>query len=306
MHQRRPESDPNAPQEGERVVFTTQLPDRHRNATRGVTEALFKSSNASSFGSAAEIEANLRNKELGFASEKNGATVVQMSSSVTTTVVGPGEPREPRESREPRKSGKGAGQMTPDEAFRALRSDDTFLRLKARFDATQSANDALAVAKHCVPISTPEAERFFKEAVAADPANGRVCAHYAVFLETVTCDFDRAEKMHQQAALSGDLKYIRAYATFVREIRGDDRLADKIERASQAAGESNDDERRVRHHRRRSEKSAAPRDGDESQSGDGDGEHEHEHDEAEEPEQRERERGGERRRRHRRHLEKAK
>jgi hypothetical protein len=294
MHQRRPDTDPNAPQEGERVVFTTQLPDRQRNATRGVTEALFKSSNAS-FGSAAEIEANLRNRELGFVGEKNGATVVQMSSTVTTTVVGPGESREPRE---PRKSGKGAGQMTPDEAFRALRSDEAFLRLKARFDATQSANDALAVAKYCVPLSTPDAERFFKEAVAADPANGRVCAHYAVFLETVTCDFDRAEKMHQQAALSGDRKYIRAYAAFVREVRGDERLADKIERAGEAAGEGND-ERRVRHHRRRSEKSAATR-GDESQSGDG--EHEHEQEQEAEPEQRERERehGGERRRRHRR------
>lgn len=292
MHHRRADDQGDKLEKGDVVVFTSNAPDRYRNETRSVSEALFKPASASAYGSAAQIEANVRNRELGLVKEKHGATVVQLSTTVSTVVpadsAAPAAPAAAAPAAHKKKAG--AGKLSPDEVYRLLRSDETYLRLKTRFEATKAAADALAVAKHLVGVSAVEAERFFKEALACDPTHVKTLATYAVFLETVKKEMDQAEKMYQAAALSGEMVHIRAYATFVREIRGDERLADKILRAGEAAESAADD--RTHHRRRRGDRPREPEpdadddDASRSASGSGSGG------------------GAERRRRHRRHHRK--
>ena len=292
MHQRRPDDQGDKLEKGDVVVFTSNAPDRHRNETRSVSEALFKPASASAYSSAAQIEANVRNRELGLIKEKHGATVVQLSTTVSTVVPADAAATAATAaalavatSGNKKKSAK----LSPDEIYRALRTDETFQRLKSRFEASKAAADALAVAKHLVGISPADAEKFFKEALSCDPTHVKTLATYAVFLETVKKEMDQAEKMYQAAALSGEMVHIRAYATFVRDIRGDERLADKILRAGEAA-ESADDRAHHHHRRRGGDRPREPDNDDDdasrSASGSGSGG------------------GGERRRRHRRHHRK--
>jgi hypothetical protein len=161
----------------ETVTFSTSVPDRHRSETRQVSEAMFGSarnkqkSAYSSAETAAQIEQRLRNREIGVrggnastnvddsvsTTTVTTTTTVHLSPSVAATTTTTGKKHNHSDNKE--KSGKvnNKGKTAPDEVFRHMRTDPTFLELKRRFDESHSAADALACAKHLVAVSAVEA-----------------------------------------------------------------------------------------------------------------------------------------------------
>lgn len=153
----------------ETVTFSSSVPDRHRNETRQVSEAMFGSARSkqksaySAAESAAQIEQRLRNREIGVRGGNASthvddavASTTVTTTTITTTTTAPiaGKSKDAKAKEKHGSKSKGA---TPDEVFRHLRSDPVFLDLKRRFDDSRSAADALACAKHLVGVSSAEA-----------------------------------------------------------------------------------------------------------------------------------------------------
>jgi hypothetical protein len=152
------------------------VPERHRNETRAVSEAMFggrrktKKSVYDEAESAAQIEQRLRNREIGVQVRPGQAVVVADGGTTTTTVTtttttvhlsptvatSVTTPKEKEKSRKRQRWNSNKG-PAPDEVFRFMRTDETFLALKKRFDESRSAPDALACAKLLVAHSAVEA-----------------------------------------------------------------------------------------------------------------------------------------------------
>lgn len=169
---------PNDPNETttDTIVFSSKVPERHRNETRAVSEAMFggrrkaKKSVYEDAESAAQIEQRLRNREIGVqvrpgqvvtadggtttTTITTTTTTVHLSPTVATSVTAPN--KNAKEKSRTSKPGSNKG-PAPDEVFRFMRTDETFLALKKRFDESRAAPDALACAKLLVGQSAVEA-----------------------------------------------------------------------------------------------------------------------------------------------------
>lgn len=168
---------PNDPNETttDTIVFSSKVPERHRNETRAVSEAMFggrrkaKKSVYDEAESAAQIEQRLRNREIGVhvrpgqvVTADGGTTTTTITTPTTTVHLSPTvstsvtAPKDAKEKSRKDKGGAGKG-PAPDEVFRFMRTDETFLALKKRFDESRAAADALACAKLLVGQSAVEA-----------------------------------------------------------------------------------------------------------------------------------------------------
>jgi len=217
------------------------------NASRGVSEALFnnrsKHNRYRNAKSKEEIDSTYHNKELGatrkvkYKKGQQNVSVEDLEKEINKVAISGDEPNAvSTTSTSANRGRRGRREQAPDEEYRFLKTDPTYLKLSNDFKESPNASIALDLAKYLVGKSDNEAERFFKEALACDPAHTKTLATYAIFLETVRKNYDRAEKLYQAAAFSGEPVHLQAYATFLRTVRGEHELADKVAAAATDGG----------------------------------------------------------------------
>jgi hypothetical protein len=100
----------------------------------------------------------------------------------------------------------------------------------------------LGLARVVVGVSNTRAAKLLDHAVQISPDHTKTRAMYAIFLETVMDDADGAETHYKAAATSGEAVHLHNYALFLRNVRGDDRAAAKLEEQMN---------RKIRRHHRR-------------------------------------------------------
>eukprot|EP01108_Squamamoeba_japonica_P003513 TRINITY_DN2839_c0_g1_i1.p2 TRINITY_DN2839_c0_g1~~TRINITY_DN2839_c0_g1_i1.p2 ORF type:complete len:275 (+),score=59.73 TRINITY_DN2839_c0_g1_i1:53-877(+) len=209
------------------------------------------------------LDAQLHNGEMGASSSKESSSSSRRQDSRGRRAIPSGIELPDQDSGRSRHGGGRRGrERARDEAqreqradaYRTLRDDPDYRDMIDAYRRSRHPEDALAAARYAVEKKVPaEAEKHFRAALEYDPDHIPTLSTYGLYLETVVRDFDRAETMLQAAALSGRPQHIRAYANFLRDIRGDDKLADKVLNAAAAAastdGAAGDDSRRRRRHR---------------------------------------------------------
>ncbi len=85
------------------------------------------------------------------------------------------------------------------------------------------------------------AEQLYQQAIAVDPKNAKILGRFAVFMETIRKDSDRAEKLFQQAIAADpkNAKILGNFAIFMKNIRKDYNRAEKLYQQAIAADSKN-------------------------------------------------------------------